>query len=810
MTMPNMIAALGAPWAVRPDSVPGLKALLASTAEPKAGLFEESPLRGALARGVAILPVRGFLLPRADAWEEFCGCCSVERLGATLDALLADDGVTAVVLSFDSPGGSVLGIEELARKILGLRDAKPIVALVDPMAASAAYWLAAACTEVWMPPSAMAGAIGTISLRYDWSAANAEAGVTVNVISAGAFKSEGIPDLPMSEAERTATQAVCDDYYALFTATVAKGRGVTPAAVRGGFGQGRIVTAKDSLSEGMVDRIGTLSDVLAKYTGGKARGGVRAIVPTGASAALLAPAAGTPRRLAAQLRALLVAPMRAQAEDEPMDPEEMTQDPDETDEEFEARKAKARAAQEPDAGGDPAAPATGVVPSPAPVAKETAMQDNAAPSNGAPSESRMDAILALAATHERDLAWVQAKQKGGQTVEAIERELLGEYRAKAMNAPRVSPGDKPVVTGMVDNEAKRPFKSFGENVLAIVQAQMPGGRVDKRLYAINDAARVTAGPSGMSEGVGADGGFFIQSDLLPGVIDPVYQEDPILSRVTRIPIGSGKNGVRYNVVDETSRGNGSRWGGISMAWAGEADQGTASKPKLRRVEHDLKKIIGLAYLTDELSEDAPAAESLLTRAFQAELGFMLTDAIFRGTGAGQPLGWLNAGCKVTQAIEATQTIANSATFLGLNVSKMMSLVPSGLWGDIVFLYQQELLPYLVNATAGSSGVVPLFIGAGGLTNKPFDTILGRPAFPSEFCEAVGTPGDIIAVVPSQYHLADKGGANVATSVHVRFLFDEMALRITYRADGQPLWLKSVTPYKGANARSPFVVLNTRS
>ena len=59
-------------------------------------------------------------------------------------------------------------------------------------------------------------------------------------------------------------------------------------------------------------------------------------------------------------------------------------------------------------------------------------------------------------------------------------------------------------------------------------------------------------------------------------------------------------------------------------------------------------------------------------------------------------------------------------------------------------------------------------------------------------------------------MADKGGAQTAQSLHVRFLYDETALRVTYRVDGQPLWKQTVTPYKGANARSPFVMLNTRA
>jgi hypothetical protein len=130
---------------------------------------------------------------------------------------------------------------------------------------------------------------------------------------------------------------------------------------------------------------------------------------------------------------------------------------------------------------------------------------------------------------------------------------------------------------------------------------------------------------------------------------------------------------------------------------------------------------------------------------------------------------------------------------------------------VIFLYNQELLPYLLNATTGherhGAGV---HRDAGGATGRPFDTISAVPAFASEMCEAVGTPGDIVASCRAQYHMADKGGPQQAQSVHVRFLYDEMTLRITYRDDGAPVWKQTVTPYKGANPRSPFVVLNTRA
>jgi HK97 family phage major capsid protein len=450
----------------------------------------------------------------------------------------------------------------------------------------------------------------------------------------------------------------------------------------------------------------------------------------------------------------------------------------------------------------------------APVAEELAMSGEktaAAQDAGAAIESREDKLSRLAEMHPglaaRLPVWIRDKKT---TVESIQEEIAAHYVARE-DATHVNTA-RPVFTGGEPNESKKPFGSFGEQLVAIVQAGRPGGRTDQRLLRINrEVQRLYAGtPSGMNEGVGSEGGFFIAPELLPGIMDPIYAEDPLLSRVFRVPIGAGRNSVEYLVVDETARTNGSRWGGIQMFWVAEADTATAKKPKMRKQKLALNKLMGIAYLTEEQGEDAPATEALLSRAFSAETAWMLADAIFRGTGAGQPQGFMNGGGLVTQAIEGTQTIANTDTFVAKNLSKMLSRVPAGLWGDLIWLYNQELLPYLITATVGGTAAVPVFMAQNSLTNRPNDTILGRPAFASELCEAVGTPGDLVLIAPSQYHMADKGGPRQSASAHVRFLYDENALKITLRTDGQPLWYTTLTPYKGANVRSPYVVLNTRT
>lgn len=90
-------------------------------------------------------------------------------------------------------------------------------------------------------------------------------------------------------------------------------------------------------------------------------------------------------------------------------------------------------------------------------------------------------------------------------------------------------------------------------------------------------------------------------------------------------------------------------------------------------------------------------------------------------------------------------------------------------------------------------------------------IKGRPVVPVEYCATVGTVGDIILADASQYRMIRKAaGVQQDSSIHVRFLNDETTFRALYRVDGQPMPRSAITPFKGSNTLSPFVVLATRS
>jgi signal peptide peptidase SppA len=217
--------------------------------------------------GVAILPVYGVISNRMSAMNDMSGGTSVEKLTAQFRDAMNDPSVGTIVLDIDSPGGSVAGLPELADEIYAARSSKRIVAQVNPLAASAAYWLAASASEIAMTPSGQAGSIGVFTTHEDVSKMLEEKGIKVTTIAAGRYKTEGAPHEPLGDEAKAHLQDRVNQYYDMFVGAVGRGRGVSAAAVKSGFGQGRTLSAKDALAGGMVDRVATLDQTLSAIVG---------------------------------------------------------------------------------------------------------------------------------------------------------------------------------------------------------------------------------------------------------------------------------------------------------------------------------------------------------------------------------------------------------------------------------------------------------------------------------------------------------------------------------------------------------------
>ncbi len=223
---------------------------------------------------VAIIPVYGVIAQRMSLMDEISGPggTSTERVMKDIKAAVADPAVSSILLDIDSPGGTVYGVPELAKEIYELRGRKPIVAIANSLAASAAYWIASAASEFHITPSGEAGSIGVFAEHLDMSKWLESEGLKPTLIHAGEYKIEGNQYEPLSDEAAAEIQRGVDRYYGMFTKAVAKYRGVSDAKVRSDFGKGRVFGAEEAVSSGMSDKISTFEQVLTRLSGTKSSG----------------------------------------------------------------------------------------------------------------------------------------------------------------------------------------------------------------------------------------------------------------------------------------------------------------------------------------------------------------------------------------------------------------------------------------------------------------------------------------------------------------------------------------------------------
>lgn len=260
-------------WAMVPEALMEYTARLSKTPlapQPVAAASRARGTRMVTPAGgqVAVIPLHGAITPRMSLLSMlFGGSGGLESFGECFSDALDDDDVEAIVIDIDSPGGVIDLVPEMAAQILAARGSKPIVAVANTMAASAAYWIASAADELVVTPSGQVGSIGVYTIHEDFSKMEQMMGISTTIISAGPFKTDGNPYEPLSRGALAAMQDQVDTLYGMFTDAVAAGRGVKAAGVRAGFGEGRLVLAGQALQLKMVDRVETLGQTIARLGG---------------------------------------------------------------------------------------------------------------------------------------------------------------------------------------------------------------------------------------------------------------------------------------------------------------------------------------------------------------------------------------------------------------------------------------------------------------------------------------------------------------------------------------------------------------
>jgi HK97 family phage major capsid protein len=426
------------------------------------------------------------------------------------------------------------------------------------------------------------------------------------------------------------------------------------------------------------------------------------------------------------------------------------------------------------------------------------------------------ALVATADAENRELTAEEQKELDGAQAAFgdVERDITNRRRIAEQEqkinaaAPRLTRSDgtpvpqngatssTPIPSGSYSDMTPKGhwgWRNLGQFAKAVRAASF--GQQDPRL--IVNAAAATFG----SEQSQADGGYAIPPDFRQAIAKKIMGSESLLARTDQQTTTG--NQITFP-TDETTP-----WqttGGIVVSWDQETSSGTQSKPKLGENTVRAYKLRALVPITEELLADAPALSNWLNSKVPDKMNFAVTNAIVNGTGAGQPVGLINAGCKVTVSKESGQA---TGTVQAANIVKMWGRCLGQWRTNGVWLINQDVEQQLQQMTLGSAGW-PAYLPPGGLSNQPYATLMGRPVIVTEACKALSTEGDIILTDLNQYlSVVKTGGVQQEVSIHLWFDQDLVAFKFTLRLGGQPWWNSAITRLNGSATLTSIVTLQTR-
>lgn len=305
----------------------------------------------------------------------------------------------------------------------------------------------------------------------------------------------------------------------------------------------------------------------------------------------------------------------------------------------------------------------------------------------------------------------------------------------------------------------------------------------------------------MSETVPSDGGFLVPSETASRIHAVSLENELVMPRAFVQPMRSNSITMPGLSIGDHST---ALFGNFIASYTAELGTISEHSPKARAMELIAKKLTGLIRFSSELNADTPGGMSQIETLCGKGLAWYRDKSFLKGTGAGEPLGILNAGC----TIEVDPETGQSSGIAYENLTKMMSRMFAGSFSNSVWVCHQSTIPSLLTLS--------LQIGLGGdaipvmtESNGQFK-MLTRPCVFTEKTETLNTKGDIMLCDFSQYVVGLREGMRFDTSIHVAFETDEILSRIIERHDGQPLWDTSLTLEDGSTTVSPFVTLGTRS
>lgn len=383
------------------------------------------------------------------------------------------------------------------------------------------------------------------------------------------------------------------------------------------------------------------------------------------------------------------------------------------------------------------------------------------------------------------LSAINTELEREERLRAYEREV-----APAAAATNLAAGIQ--VRDRIEDDPMRGFANAADFGRAVHAASRPSSAF------IDDRLRFGAAPTSYHQETGTSEGYMVPPAMRDAIWANVYGDESLLSMVDHEPTSS--NSVEL-ITDESTP-----WGstGIQANWRSEGSQMSPSKLATNADSVKLHELYAFALSTEELLQDAPRLNNRLTTKAGEAIRYKINEAFVNGTGAGQPLGWMNSAAKVTQAKEGSQV---AATVVAANVAKMYARVINPNRAE--WLINQDVFPQLLTMTLSNQ---PIWTPpASGFSNAPGGILLGRPVRILENCATVGTEGDIQLVNGDGYYAASRDSApQFASSMHLYFDYNMQAFRWTFRLAGQPFMSAPISPAKGSTTRSHFVTLAVRS
>lgn len=421
------------------------------------------------------------------------------------------------------------------------------------------------------------------------------------------------------------------------------------------------------------------------------------------------------------------------------------------------------------------------------------------PTLSAEESAQLDGLLAEADKADAEAESLRARAERLRANDAA----LASYGQPGARRTAAGAGEDPLVAKPAFlADPKRGYATHRAFLLDVMRASRTGRLSPQLKSLVPPEPFAAAGSDEQGTYNEAYGGVMTPGAFVPNLQALMPEDDPTVGRTTLIPMASRVVTLPARVDKNHTT---SVSGGLRVYRRAETQDVASSRMKLEGIKLEAEDLMGAAFATERLLRESPISfVTLLEEGFRSEFAARRLKEILGGVGVGEFVGVKNAACTVSVAKEASQT---AATINGANLRKMRARAYR--YSQCVWLANHDTLQDLMAAhIAGTNGDVFLYAPGNG-ADKP-ETLMGRPLFFTEFCETIGTVGDILLADFSQYLEGVYEPIEGASSIHVRFLEHEQAFRFTMANAGAPWWSAALTPAKSATTLSPFVTLATRA